>query len=245
MQHETAIGDLALVPEMCVGCSARQLSVCAGVSDCDMNELVASITTAQFSARETLAAEGDPASAYFNIVEGAVKIFKLLPDGRQQIVGFLFAGDFVGLAVRDHYAYTVEAITPTRTCRFERRRLEKLMARFPAMEQRLRDLASDELAVAQEQMLSLGRKTAAERLAAFLLQLSRRAQRLGLPGNPVMLPMSRADIADYLGLTIETVSRVFTRLKTAGIIRLGAGHSVELLDSAKLAELGEGWRGLI
>ena len=224
----------------CGTCDARPLSVCMGVADGCLDQLAAAITTVRLSAHGTLAAEGEDADHFFNITAGAVKLYKLLPDGRLQIVGFLFPGDFVGLAVRETYAYSVEAILPTTACRFERRQFERLLERFPEMAVRLRERASDELAIAQEQMLSLGRKSAKERVASFLLQLSRRAARLGLPSNPIILPMSRADIADYLGLTIETVSRTMTRLKTAGIITLGAGHSVTL-HRERLEEIGEGW----
>ncbi len=225
----------------CGRCAARPLSVCRGVGDEHLAELAATIQTVKLPPRGTLASEGDAAHHYFNITQGSVKIYKLLPDGRQQIVGFLFAGDFVGLAVRDTYAYSVEAITPITACRFERKKLDGLLSRFPDMEQLLRGAAFDELAVAQEQMLSLGRKNATERVAGFLLQLSRRASRLGQPANPVHLPMSRLDIADYLGLTIETVSRVITRLKTARTIRLNAPGEIDLIDLDRLKELGEGW----
>ncbi|GGF43662.1 Crp/Fnr family transcriptional regulator [Aliidongia dinghuensis] len=226
----------------CGRCDARRLSVCQGVDDRCLDQLAAAITTIRLQAHATLASEGDEASHFFNITSGAVKLFKLLPDGRQQIVGFLFPGDFVGLAVRDTYAYTVETIAPATACRFDRRQFERLLERFPNMAFRLRERASDELAIAQEQMLSLGRKSAKERVASFLLQLSRRAVRLGLPGNPVTLPMTRADIADYLGLTIETVSRTITRLKTSRIITLGPDHTVTL-HRERLEEIGEGWGG--
>ena len=224
----------------CGHCDTRHLSVCMGVDERFLSELAAVVTTRHLPAHAMLASEGEDADCFFNVTSGAVKLYKLLPDGRQQIVGFLFPGDFIGLAVRDTYAYSVETIGPTTACRFERRKFEALLERFPDMAFRLRERASDELAIAQEQMLSLGRKSAKERVASFLIQLSRRAARLGWPANPIILPMTRADIADYLGLTIETVSRTMTRLKVDGVITLGAGSEVTL-HSEKLSEIGEGW----
>jgi len=167
----------------CGQCGTRHLSVCMGVDEQFLAQLAAVVTTVHLPAHGMLASEGDEAACFFNITSGAVKLYKLLPDGRQQIVGFLFAGDFIGLAVRDTYAYSVEAIGPTTACRFERRKFEGLLERFPNMAFRLRERASDELAIAQEQMLSLGRKSAKERMASFLLQLSRRAESLGAVGQ--------------------------------------------------------------
>jgi len=224
----------------CGHCDTRHLSVCMGVDEQFLGQLAAVITTSHLPAHGMLASEGDDAACFFNVTSGSVKLYKLLPDGRQQIVGFLFPGDFIGLAVRDTYAYSVEAIVPTVACRFERRKFEALLDRFPNMAFRLRERASDELAIAQEQMLSLGRKSAKERVASFLIQLSDRALRLGRPANPIVLPMTRADMADYLGLTIETVSRTISKLKAEGTIRLGAGNEIRL-NAEKLAEIAEGW----
>ena len=235
-----ALAAVSRLVDPCGHCDTRHLSVCSGVDERFLGELAAAVTTTRLPAHGMLASEGEDADCFFNVTSGSVKLYKLLPDGRQQIVGFLFPGDFIGLAVRDTYAYSVEAIEPTTACRFERRKFEALLERFPEMAFRLRERASDELAIAQEQMLSLGRKSAKERVASFLIQLSQRAGRMGLPTNPITLPMTRADIADYLGLTIETVSRTMTRLKVEGVITLGAGNEVTL-HSEKLAEISEGW----
>jgi CRP/FNR family transcriptional regulator, anaerobic regulatory protein len=239
--HATAAAAVARrLVDPCGHCDARHLSVCQGVDAEFLDQLAAIVTTMRVPAHATMVSEGDDADHFFNITSGSVKLYKLLPDGRQQIVGFLFAGDFVGLAVRDSYAYTVEAVQPSTACRFDRRKFEALRERFPNMGFWLRERASDELAVAQEQMLSLGRKSAKERVASFLLQLSDRAGRLGLSANPIVLTMTRTDMADYLGLTIETVSRTMTRLKTARVITLGPGNEVTL-HTEKLVEIGEGW----
>jgi len=132
------------------------------------------------------------------------------------------------------------AVTRAVLCRFPRNRMEALLLRFPRLQSRLLSVASHELAVAQEQMLVLGRKTAKEKLATFLLSLSRRAADRGQQADPVILSMSRTDIGDYVGLTTETVSRTFTQLRGQGLIALHAGGRVELRQRETLEALAQG-----
>jgi CRP/FNR family transcriptional regulator len=227
----------------CAACTARILSACDAIDASGLDQLAATITNHRVEPLKGIVAEGEPAEALLNITEGIVKVYKLLADGRQQITGFLFPGDFVGLSSDDCYVYSAEAVTAVGYCRFPRRRLEKLLADFPRMEHRLLGIASNELAAAQDQMLLLGRKSAREKLASFLLMLSRQAERIGRPGNPVELPMPRHDIADYLGLTIETVSRTFTRLRKDKLIALHKADQVGLLDREALNDVAEAnWR---
>lgn len=224
----------------CTSCSARALSICSTVPREELARLAAARVHQQVAAGEGFLDEGGPATHFFNIIEGAVKAFKLLPDGRCQITGFLFAGDLLGLAFEDSYTYSAEAITAVKLCRFPRRQLESLLDRFPKMERRLLAMASNELAAAQEQMMLLGRKTAHERIASFLLSLAQRERRYGRDGRRLHLPMTRTDIADYLGLTTETASRVFTSLKKRGTIELDAADSVCLSDPDALEDLASG-----
>ena len=226
--------------EPCGPCAQRRVSLCAALDDAFLDRLAAIVTTIDLAPRQTLLMEEDPARYYFNVTAGTLKVYKLLQDGRQQIVGFLLPGDFLGLAIRNNYAYSAEAVTAATVCRFPRARLEELLRAFPRLEARLRSIASNELAVAQEQMLALGRKSARERLATFLVQLSRRAERVGLPADPITLPMTRQDIADYMGLTIETVSRAFTLLKTTGVIRLARQDRVEVAAPDRLRAIADG-----
>jgi len=170
-----------------------------------------------------------------------VKIYKLLGDGRRQITGFLFAGDFLGLINNEAYAYSAEALTPTKLCRFPRRKLEALLDEMPNLEQRLLAMASHELAAAQDQMMLLGRKSARERVVSFILMLSSSAARRGRADDPVILPMSRSDIADYLGLTVETVSRTFTRLRKQEVIELLDEKRVRLSKRQALREIADGF----
>jgi CRP/FNR family transcriptional regulator len=166
-----------------------------------------------------------------------LKLSKLLPDGRRQITGFLLPGDYLGLAFAERYICSAEAVTPVRLCRFPRSAFLALLDQFPALEKALLGRAATELAAAQKQMLLLGRKTARERVASFLLQL---AEREGADDGMAMdLPMTRTDIADYLGLTIETVSRTLTNLRKTGLIALPDPHHLSIVHRTRLdAEAG-------
>jgi CRP/FNR family transcriptional regulator len=224
----------------CDTCAARDFSACAPLDAEEQKRLVAIMHTLEAEAGKTIIDESEPANYVFNLTSGAVKIYKLLPDGRRQITGFLFAGDFLGLTHNETYAYTAEALTPTRMCRFPRQKLEALLTELPKLERRLLGMASHELAAAQDQMMLLGRKSARERLVSFLLMLSDGAARHGLPNDPVPLPMSRTDIADYLGLTIETVSRTVSRLRNDRLIQLLDERRVRLTNVGALREIAAG-----
>lgn len=197
------------------------------------------VTHIQMRSGQTVFDESDDARYVYNISRGHVRLFKLLQDGRRQITGFLNPGDFLGLAARKTYAYSAEAITDTDLCRFKVNELEDLLDEIPAIRERLYEIANDELAAAQEQMLCLGRKTAKERVASFLVGQLRHGTDCGDEGAAFELPMSRSDIADYLGLTIETVSRTFTTLREEGLIELPSTHKVSIPNIAALEESTE------
>lgn len=224
----------------CAACAARQFSVCAPLDPDAQGRFFALSTTIRLEPRRMLFQEGDTAEHVFNVTEGALCISKALADGRRQITGFLLPGDFVGLQHGEAYAYTAEALTPVALCRFPIERFRRFLIEHPGMEHRLLGMASNELAAAQDQMLLLGRKTAIERVASFLVRLSDRHAARGRPASPLMLPMTRGEIADYLGLTIETVSRAFTRLRKEGHIVLESVDRVRLPDIEALRDLTQG-----
>lgn len=225
----------------CAACSVRGMTICAPLDSSEQAQVAAIMSPVELQSGAPLFDEGENAGNVYNVTSGTVKVYKLLPDGRRQVTGFLFAGDFLGLAKQDTYAFSAEAVTPCLLCRFPRHKLEDLMQRLPKIEQRLLGIASNELAAAQEQMLLLGRKTAREKIASFLLMLAKRATQRGLADNPVSVPMSRTDIGDYLGLTTETVSRTFTQLKQGGMIQLLPDHQVNLADREALEEIAGGF----
>jgi len=234
--------DLAAqqIAEPCGSCGARPLGVCAELNARELGRMALGSTRVCARAGETLFHEGDNNPFVFNIVEGALKLYRLMPDGRRQITGFLFRGDFLGLGSRGPAAFTAQALSPINTCRFRRGDFDQLLNEMPKLERRLVEMAGDELLAAQEQILLLGRKTARERLASFIVRAAERQQRLGEPTDRVRLPMTRLDIADYLGLTIETVSRTMTQFRTTGLIRLTAIDELIVLDPAALGALADG-----
>ncbi len=224
----------------CGLCEARPLSVCRAVPDADLSRLAEAATVVELDKGAVLIREDDPSTALFNITSGAVKIYKLLPDGRRQVLGFLFTGNFLGVGRTARYGFTAEALTAVRLCRFPRGKFMRLLDEWPTFERELLCRASSEISSAQDQMLLLGRKTARERIASFLGMLSARANRLGVAADHLHLPMTRMDIADYLGLTTETVSGVFSELRRQGRIRLDGAGTVRLLDPAGLEAMAEG-----
>lgn len=187
---------------------------------------------------ETLFAEGDAADSVYEVVRGMVRLYKLLPDGRRQITGFLSAGKLLGLAPEGVCVYTAEAITEVTLCRYKRAAFERLIDEVPGFAKRLLTVASHELRAAQDQMLLLGRKSAAEKVTSFLLLLA--DQHDAEEEDEIEVPMTRSDIADYLGLTIETVSRTLTKLKQDGLIALPTSSRVEIRDRDRLEELASG-----
>lgn len=225
---------------ICEACEIRHLAMCSVLDDDEVGRLDAIVSHIRLDPGRALFYEGDERGHVFTVAIGTLRLYKMLADGRRQITGFLYPGDFLGFAARQGYSYTAEAVTEAAVCRFRVRDLETLFDEFPKLEKRVLGMARDELVAAQEQMLLLGRKTPVEKIASFLLGLSRRAERWELPASPVILSMSRSDIADFLGLTVETVSRTFTRMRSEGVIDLPESHRVVLNDIEQLEELAEG-----
>ncbi len=221
----------------CDDCPVRDLAICRALGN-HCTERLATITSpVLLNAKQVLFIEREPAACHYTIVKGVLSTSKVIGDGRRQITGFLFPGDFVGVAVDDHYSCTAQAVTSAELCRMPRQPFKGLIAEFPALMHRLLDVVSSELGAAQHHMLMLGRKNAEERLASFLLHLSRRAPRRGEVDNPVTLPMSRGDISDYLGLTLETVSRTFAALRDRGLIELRGRQRIRLTAPERLEAL--------
>ncbi len=220
----------------CDACPGRR-SVCATIRAGELERHAMTRTSQTIAAGTTFVGEGEPALNVFTIVSGVVKLFKLLADGRRQIVGFLVPGDMFGFAPNDKYTASAEAVSSVTVCRCARRQLERAFTEFPGVERQFLDVINRELVAAQDQMVLLVRKTAHERVASFLLSLFRRQPN---DDDSIDLPMTRTDIADYLGLTTETVSRVFTVLKGSGCIAANGSSKVYILDQDALEELADG-----
>jgi CRP/FNR family transcriptional regulator, nitrogen fixation regulation protein len=187
-----------------------------------------------FSKGEELFAEGDAAEYFYKIVSGTVRTSKLLSDGRRQVEAFLLPGDIFGIEHGRDHRFTAEAVEDVVAMAFKRSRFTSLVHDDPAFGDQLMSSMIKSLDRAHDHMLLLGRKTAQEKIATFLLDMATRLSK----GDRFDLPMQRTDIADHLGLTIETVSRTLTQMVRDGLIKLGAaGRTIMLTDKAGLQQL--------
>lgn len=226
--------------QRCKDCRIRDLALCGALNPAELGEMEAICMIRSVSAGQALELEGDPVEYAYNVVAGSLKLYKSLQDGRTQVTGFLLPADFLGLPSRGEHPYSVEALSDSVVRCFPRERLEGLFDRMPALRDRFRAMIDQQMRQAQEQFLLLGRKTSDERLASFLLDLENRFARIGDPTRPMLLPMNRSEIAQYLGVTLETVSRSFTRLKRQELIELPKPDRVSLLQHEALRALSEG-----
>ncbi|WP_422002736.1 helix-turn-helix domain-containing protein [Reyranella sp.] len=184
---------------------------------------------------EELFAEGDEAEYFYQVVSGAIRSYKLLSDGRRQIDAFHLPGDFFGLEAGAEHRFSAEALGNASVVAYRRHRLGALIEEDPAFRDRIMSATLRSLERAQDHMLLLGRKTAQEKLASFLLDM---AQRISEDEEHFELPMQRSDIADHLGLTIETVSRTLTQFARSGLIELlPASRSIAICNKMALRNL--------
>ena len=188
-----------------------------------------------FARDQEIYGEGERGDCWYKVIAGTVRITKLLADGRRHIAEFCFSGDSFGLDNTIERLYSAEAVGEVVVMRFPRAATDRLLDEKPHLARSLCDLMLRDLAHAQTRMLLLGRMTAPERVASFLLEVFERRD----AGRTVELPMSRTDIADYLGLTIETVCRVLSAFKRDGVIAIPNAHRIELRDGAALEAVVE------
>ena len=187
----------------------------------------------------TILDEASVAEYVFNVTEGTALMSRLLSDGRRQILGFFTKGDFIGLTAGADYGFTVEALTPMTVCRFALKPFRRSLVEHPWLEAELLGRASDELVNARRHVILLGKKTAVERLASFIIDMADRQAHLGGSTDLAFLAMTRAQIGDYLGLTLETVSRTFSVLRKRRFIELLPHSVVRLLDRQEMTRLAE------
>ena len=224
----------------CGDCPIRHRAVCAYCEQPDLVKLDAIKSYRTFKAGETITWAGDEMSFVGSVIYGVATLTRTMVDGRRQMVGLLLPSDFVGRPGRATAPYDVTAASELKLCMFRKPSFDKLIADTPALEHRLLDMTLDELDSAREWMLLLGRKTAREKIASFLAMIGRREaailQREAGADLHFALPLTRESIADYLGLTIETVSRQMTALKKDGIIRLEDARHIHVPDFALLLD---------
>jgi CRP/FNR family transcriptional regulator, anaerobic regulatory protein len=216
----------------CADCAIRRFSVCAALDNAELRELEHLGRHIHFASCETVFAQEEMTTSVYNLLEGVMRLYKLLPDGRRQIVGFALPGDFLGVAASARHGFSADAIGAVTVCRFSKNSFARFIQDRPHLLRRINELAVRELGQAQDHMVLLGRRSAEEKVAAFLIGWRDRLAQLNGPSKTVALPMSRQDIADFLGLTIETVSRTFTKLERDRVIGILPG-GVCLLDPAR------------
>ncbi|MFY0610582.1 MAG: helix-turn-helix domain-containing protein [Hyphomicrobiaceae bacterium] len=190
--------------------------------------------------KENVFTEGDDVTHIYRVEAVHVCIYRMLADGRRQIVGFAFPGDFIGLGAVGHHTTNAEATERTRLQSLPVSDLHRVVRDSPQLGLDLYAALSEELASTRELLISIGQKTAQERVAGFLLLLSKRNVRRGEDPDTIVLPMTRTDIADYLGLTIETVSRTMTKLRMNGLIDIEQCIIVTIQDHEALNDVAEG-----
>ncbi|WP_171213035.1 transcriptional regulator FnrL [Ruegeria sp. HKCCA5839] len=224
----------------CDDCPIRHRAVCAHCEKDELEELEAIKYYRSFEAGQTIIWSGDPMSFVGSVVSGIASLTQTMEDGRTQMVGLLLPSDFVGRPGREAAPYDVVATTDLVMCCFRRAPFEEMMATTPHIAQRLLEMTLDELDAAREWMLVLGRKTAREKIASLLSIIARRdasVNRKGLLGPIAFdLPLTREAMADYLGLTLETVSRQISALKKDQVIQLEGKRHVIIPDMRSLLD---------
>lgn len=219
------------------------LSLRAGAPRPTLDDHFARAPSRSFAAKEHVFTEGDVRSNLYRLESGAVCLYKVMPDGRRQVLGFAYAGDLIGLGSSGEHQFNAQATKAAELRTLPWSQVQRIARLDPEFGFKLYEAAAHELAAAHDLLLTTGQRTAMESLAAFLLAMARRG-RVSKDGHTVIdLPMTRSDIGDFLGLTIETISRTFTKLRQLRIIDLAQCTRVHVLDMDALEDLAQGEAG--
>ncbi len=232
---------LPATPLSCQQCAIRHKGLCAELTPLELTALNAVSRRRTFGPGQMVVMEGEP-DVFGNVLSGLLVEKKSLPDGREQIVSLLFPSDFHGNPRTAKADTTIHAIANTELCLFERQSFERLSTEIPTLQRALLDRSLASLQHARDWMLLLGQKSASERVATFLLRIAERQAELDChhhsnalsDGDVIEIPITRAQIAAYVGLTIETVSRRLTALRDAQIIDLEGSRTVRLINIMQL-----------
>lgn len=228
----------------CEACPIRHAGICGVLSEEELDKVLRISRRRLVKAHDSIFIDGDDASLYFNVVRGIVKLVKTSADGKQHIVGLLYPPDFLGEPFHAKHTYSAEAATEVELCCFSRGQLESLIGAYPKLERRLLEFTVHELEICRNWNLLLGRKSSYERVASFLYMMAKRVPWIGCETprhGPIQfhLPFTRAEMADYLGLTLETVSRQLSQLKSKRIIELPKNREVIIPDLELLSAIGQ------
>jgi len=247
----------------CNSCHARNSPLCSVFTDIEIEDLFSLAHIRRIGAGEYLLHEEDPVRQVYNISSGALALERLSSNGAKQIMAFCYAGDFIGIASGRSYSVSARSLKPLTACQWQETDLQSLYKKYPKLETRVHEITSRVVEAIMDQLFVLGRKKATEKIAWFLLFIETRqanasgntsghAERFDASSFDVPpfrmpqfsmpqfnMPMTRVDIADYLGLTVETVSRAFTQLKTKGLIDITDKWTITIKDRAALTALGD------
>ena len=228
----------------CGTCPIRHQAVCARCEADELERLDSIKYYRSYEAGQPIVWSGDPMDFVASVVTGVASLTQTMEDGRTQMVGLLLPSDFLGRPGRQHAPYDVTAVSNLTLCCFRRKPFENMLGSTPHVSQRLLEMTLDELDSAREWMLILGRKTAREKIASLLVIIARRDFRLHLSDSlktpKFELPLTREAMANYLGLTLETVSRQMSALRKSGVISLEGSRTVHVPDFDRLvAETGD------
>ena len=239
-QRQMTVQDIPTIAPNCGDCPIRHRAVCARCETDELARLEEIKYYRSFEAGQTVIWAGDRMDFVASVVTGVATLTQVMEDGRTQMVGLLLPSDFVGRPGRDNAAYNVVATTDLLMCCFRKKPFEALMLTTPHIAQRLLEMTLDELDAAREWMLILGRKTAREKIASLMAIIARRdaTLKLAAPRGRIVfdLPLTREAMSDYLGLTLETVSRQVSALKRDGVIELEGKRHVIIPDFDLLLE---------
>lgn len=238
-----------MVKHVCADCRVRDTALCNSLSDTELLQLNAISRHVVLESAATLMWAGEDAAICGNVLSGILKMTAVTADGSEQIVGLLYPGDFVGRPHAGESPFSISAVTDSQLCIFPRALFRSMLGDHVAMERLLLDRTMAALDEARSRMLMLARGSAAEKLAGFLVEMADRsvaaggtdcagADRIDAPGTTLDLPLSRGQIANILGLTIETVSRQMTQFRASGLIDLPGGRRVTILDRRALLQCG-------
>jgi len=238
--QKTSIAPAKFIHVQCGECPIRHRAVCARCDDDELARLEETKYYRSFEAGQTIVWSGDRMDFVGSVVSGIATLTQTMEDGRRQMVGLLLPSDFVGRPGRETAAYDVVTTTDLVMCCFRKKPFEDLMIATPHVGQRLLEMTLDELDAAREWMLLLGRKTAREKIASLIAIIARRDASLKLQkgeGRVVVdLPLTREAMSEYLGLTLETVSRQISALRKDGIIEIEGKRHITIPDFDRLVE---------
>ena len=227
----------AAIPAQCTSCRVRRRGICAVLTSEELHRLAGQTRHTFHQPGEALTMESDQVTGYATVIDGVIKLSRVLRDGRQQLVGLQFSADLLGRLYASESPLTAEAASDVELCRMPKLVLESLVGTSADLKQRLLDQSLQDLDEAREWMVTLGRKTAAERVASLLLLIAARSVGKDKPlegSVTIDLPLVRNDMADFLGLTIETVSRQISKLRNEGTIVISSHRHVVVPDVERL-----------